>query len=685
MGEELPLTSTKGWALLYLLAIEARPVARRWAADLLWGSRGMVNLRQEVARLRRLPGASRWLADGDPLELRASTDLERFRAFLAAGERQAALRLFAGRLLDGFVVRRAEPFHDWLESARARVEDALREALRREAERLEALDDAAAAEGLFRRILSLDPFDEVAHRGVMRALYRRGEVDSALEQFETCRRALAAELGVAPVAETRALAEMMRRWHVPLAPAPPEGAALPLALLRPATLIGREREWRRMEEAWQRGRTIFVRGASGMGKTRLLMDFARSRGRFVLAEGRPGDRHVPYSSAVRTYRRVLEAFPHIEGEMPPWVRHALGILIPGLLEGWDGNGDPRVEGPVSEARFMEGMWWMARRTTELTDVLPTDDAHHYDDASLRIAYMLTARLAEGPERRAPRLVVALRPEEAAAGYAEMIEEQVAGGLADAIDLEPWGARDVTELLERNELPVPQGLPARLVRFTGGVPMYVLETLKDLHARGELRPAAAPRLELPGRARSVVASRLERLSVRARRVAEVLALLEENAELDLLEEVLGFDTATALDAVGELERAQLGVDGRLVHGLVGEAVIERMTRPVRRLLHARLAGALAARDAPPGMVAQQWLAAGRPGRAAPLLLASAESALRRHAPEDAKLRYFQCLWASETPDLRRSALVGLARAADRLGDRAIRHAVALQLEGVPGTG
>ena len=66
-------------------------------------------------------------------------------------------------------------------------------------------DDHLAASQAARRLVELEPFDEAAHRSLIRAYARSGRRAHALRQFLECRRRLVDELGVEPAAETREL------------------------------------------------------------------------------------------------------------------------------------------------------------------------------------------------------------------------------------------------------------------------------------------------------------------------------------------------------------------------------------------------------------------------------------------------------------------------------------------------
>ncbi|MCV4939798.1 ATP-binding protein, partial [Escherichia coli] len=80
--------------------------------------------------------------------------------------------------------------------------------------------------------------------------------------------------------------------------------AIPVAVLRPPVLAGREREWAQMEQAWDAGRYIAIGGEGGSGKTRLMLDFIYSKvpkEAVLHLQARPGDAAVPYSGHARNF------------------------------------------------------------------------------------------------------------------------------------------------------------------------------------------------------------------------------------------------------------------------------------------------------------------------------------------------------------------------------------------------
>lgn len=311
--------SNKVRALLAYLAVEAdRPHRREMLAGLLWPERpdrdALNNLRYSLANLRktlddRSSATPFLLIDRDTVQFNRASDawldVEQFlvriaaaRGLHAAGDRspaavtdlESALALYRGSLLEGFSAGDAAPFEEWLLLRREQIARQVTWALASLVALHEARGDYPQAQALARRHVALEPWNEDAHRALMRALALDKQRSAALHQFQLCRRLLAEELGVEPAEETVALFEAIRKggWAdkgIGNQPGGTRKQGMPASATRDAAfpvspLVARESQLSQLDQALAgalagAGRVVFVAGEAGSGKTALLAEFTR--------------------------------------------------------------------------------------------------------------------------------------------------------------------------------------------------------------------------------------------------------------------------------------------------------------------------------------------------------------------------------------------------------------------------
>lgn len=218
--------SNKVRALLAYLAVEsARPHARETLAGLLWPDypdrAALSNLRSALANLRRAIGDPQadppfLLITRDAIQFNIASDYSldvaalRDLARRPIDQLEQAVAAYRGDFLEGFSLADSLPFEEWALAQREHLRLVVVDALHRVAAFHETAGDPGQAGAAARRALALEPWDEEAHRQVMRSLALGGQRSQALAQYETCRRLLRQELGVEPAQETTALAESIR-------------------------------------------------------------------------------------------------------------------------------------------------------------------------------------------------------------------------------------------------------------------------------------------------------------------------------------------------------------------------------------------------------------------------------------------------------------------------------------------
>ncbi len=230
-GRELSsvLAQPKRVALLaYLAAATPRRLHRRDSLlALFWPEldqeHARAALRQALHGLRHALGDGVLVTRGDEdigLDAeRIRCDVVEFARAAEVGRLADALDLYRGDLLEGFFIRGAPEFEQWLEDERARLKAVALRSATQLAERTEGHGDLAEAAQWSRRALRIAPLDEPALRRLMKTLDRLGDRAGALEAYETFANRLTAELEADPAPETRSLANAVRARAATLASA----------------------------------------------------------------------------------------------------------------------------------------------------------------------------------------------------------------------------------------------------------------------------------------------------------------------------------------------------------------------------------------------------------------------------------------------------------------------------------
>jgi TolB-like protein/DNA-binding SARP family transcriptional activator/Flp pilus assembly protein TadD len=213
-----PVAQRRRLALLALLA--ASPdgrLAREKLCAHLWPESGEAEARSSlvdaVYAVRKRLGRDALLSVGDELRLnpaRIESDVQRFRAAIAAGDCEQAVALYAGPFLDGFFVPDAGEFERWAECERQRCGHDFGLALEALASRCEAAGEPTAALAAWRRLSRHDPYSSRVALALMRALAAAGAREAAIQHALAFRRLLQDEIGADPDPALMTLCEQLR-------------------------------------------------------------------------------------------------------------------------------------------------------------------------------------------------------------------------------------------------------------------------------------------------------------------------------------------------------------------------------------------------------------------------------------------------------------------------------------------
>ena len=205
-------------ALLALIASSpGGSMSRDRLLGLLWPERDERSARHLLADslyvLRNTLGDGAIAATGEVLRLAPDvvwTDVVDFRRALAEERWSDALHLYRGDLLDGFFVRNAVEFDQWLFAERERLRSLATRAASTLAHSLQKQGLIQEATAAAERAVELAPYDEGSVRDLVRLLIAADNPVRAEAAARGFIERLASELGVSPSAETMRLLQGIR-------------------------------------------------------------------------------------------------------------------------------------------------------------------------------------------------------------------------------------------------------------------------------------------------------------------------------------------------------------------------------------------------------------------------------------------------------------------------------------------
>lgn len=442
------------------------------------------------------------------------------------------------------------------------------------------------------------------------------------------------------------------------------GSTVPATSTRPATVadspfVGRAAELETLDRAFQQAlqghpSTLWVQGASGVGKSTLVAEFLKRVGH---------ERHVITlrSRCLQTETVPFKAFDeaidalaqYLAGQPDPVVRALLPddamllaqvfpvlATVPVLGELDPEQGSDRVE--RRERAFMALRQVVRALSSSAPVVITIDDIQWADAESLRLLRLLT-------DLHEPASVLVLatsrKQSQTPAPVWDALTQLTCGDGRSALVLSALSTADAT-LLASSLLGQSgrTGEAARdIARESGGLPMFI-----DVLVRhGDRQPGQRGGADLG----SALRAALQQLGQEEQRILQAMAIAGAPLTYAVVQRALGLSADTVSRKVAELRMRRFARHtssrrGRQVecfHSRIAAAAIGSMPENDQTDLHGRLARAMET-DAhcDPGLLVDHFRAAGERGQACAYARAAAEQALSALAFERAANLYESAL-------------------------------------------
>src|SRR5436190_19909994 len=685
-GEQVRFRTRKHFALLIRLSLDAgKQFTRDYLADLLWPdappkfanhslAQGLSVIKAKIAReavviQRATVGLAPGWIDVDALHLQ-----------------NGAVRI-DGPFLEGFEIPAARPFEEWKDEHRARLIPQMRDALVRLMDAARRIGDFATVEQHATKLQELDPLAEEGIRGVMEARAWASDRSSALKAFARYETRLADELGAKPGADLIRMADLLRDGRRSSRPAvagnPPERID---RRFEPETLIGREREFSVLYDAWLEARRkspriVVVTSDPGVGKTTLVNAFASScqmEGAVVArAQAYDAERESP-SGVLGELVKQLAAQRAI-GSADPEALSELTRISSEVLKAFPGVPKPVEWSPeLMPLRLADAfLKTLVAAASDSPVMLVVDDIHAADNASIALLHTVARRMTDErvlmvlvgriSELRLSRAADALTSDDALSSLIscqlDVLVNETAEALVCRLANTSNSAHPPVERILRAACGNPLAIELLTREWLAHPSTSLLNDLESL----DTQPAAM--VGIPRAIGKMFERQSRRLDSITRAVLDTAAVL--GRRLTALDLYAATDIAPgqAGEALSRLRDEgllrEIRGDLEFRNELIRAQAYYAIAAPIRQTLHARVADLLSQRE-PKGDAANleigwHFLRGGAPTLAAPFGISGADHAIAAGAPAEAQQILEALLSFEHENECRQHSQLLLARA------------------------
>ena len=380
-------------------------------------------------------------------------------------------------------------------------------------------------------------------------------------------------------------------------------------------LTGREEEIDLLRSSWERTargqqQIAVVTGEPGVGKTRLVVEFARSIARHATVLVGRCDREplVAYAPWVAILQWMIRNTP-----APALRQHLAAIEAGSELAQIVPEIGTRIHIGAAGSATPDGRRYrlfevasqlLAAASREAPILLVIDDLHWADRGSL----LLLRHMIRSTRQAAICMVITHRNDvpEWSSEFRDLVESLRREHTPTRIALHRLSDDDVRHMIEEwTGRDSPLSLTRLVARHTEGNPLFVVEMLKHLDETGALPlrpewhgPITLADVGLPDGIRQLIGRRLERLGPTTRRLLTIGAVMGREFRLSDIEALVDVGEDAVLDAMDEALTASIvteeaGAPGSFsfTHTLIREALYTSITAARRVRLHHRIASAL----------------------------------------------------------------------------------------------
>jgi len=682
--EPLKISRRVERAILYLLAVEHKPISRTTLIDMLWPEAEQMDprgaLRTALSRLRsELPDSDLILTEFDQVWIdleRCNIDLVKFighyqslKNILGVYQEnrplpsqivkqiQKALALWHGdTIIHGDNLTAYVEFESWRQSLDRTLGQQRKFLINKLAKHFQAAGKPEMALELFVQIGQQFPLDIDTHVSVLETLITLGRHQELLNYCDHLEEVYETKFN-APLPNQILEKCQFAARVIENTEHQSEAVGWPLPLTMQLEMVDRRSELDTLKNAYFQGGLVLIRGELGSGKTRLVQELFYSltpTPKLFLAPSREMENSLPLSPIIHALRQHVE--DKVWKELDTVWANQISLLLPELANiREDCRQNPISKLPSGKQHLFDALYHVfqiiATRTERVLFFL--DDAQWADTQTLQaLAYLVSQGFFDDHGL----LVIATRPEEPNPELNTITDQFHRTHLIQTINLTGLSPNELSKLAQQ-VLDQTPSIPfiEKLFRETSGNPFLALEIIRNILEEPSPLEShdTATKLPLPTSVHALIRRRLNRLCEASRHVLLCAAVIGNSFSLKTLQLIANpkyfsdFDAINSLIKTGFLHPTQKENFREeylhFAHEKMREVILKEASPAQLQHIHLRAAKNLANRTlarSKAAIIANHFLAGGDIRKAFDWYLLAAEHAWTLGAREDVLQAYQQ---------------------------------------------
>ncbi|MFZ5966953.1 MAG: AAA family ATPase [Bacillota bacterium] len=594
-GHQMTFPFRKAEALFYYLLVK-RHATRDELVNLLWGevdeNVAKKNLRNAVYMIRKV-------FDGDVivspqraiLQLSSSyqwdIDVETF----LEGKEKSDHNPYKGEFLQGFLVKDADIFEQWMFQTRERFRDQYIGILHKEIKECLAKKDYTQAENCCKQLIQCDELDERAYRTLMRIYSKEEQFNKGIEAYHRLVEVLERELSISPDVKTIEVFETLLK-----------DKSVKESIVKQSTeqfYFGREKEIHMLKQnlfqflTMDTGKSVVIFGEAGIGKSRLLDRFLQNQ--------ELEDTHVlgaycyqaEEKYLLKPWNGIFSKLSHLitkeNIEIPLIWQNIISYIFPVFAQYSSITDENPVEKvdilkyQVAEKAIVNVLQKVAQ---DKKLILFFEDLQWIDEMSLSLLKNVILE-----DRNQSIMVVAT----CRSGFEEKVDpviiECIRYDLMERMELQRFSKGEI-EAFAVERMPnyhFTDQIKEMMVKETEGNPFFLIEFLNNLHETGYVGGMSS-------KMKDILKSRFLSVSKEGQKILNIASIFFDKVSFGNLQTLSGKNELELMDILEELQSKyllkELGDEKEIkyafTHQKLREYVYEQLSLSRRRILHHRIA-------------------------------------------------------------------------------------------------